>query len=97
MATEGEEVAVNVPAKTNESRALEEHSTLPNGSPSIVADVLSKKGLNAATSVNQAMKELSQKTDGLKVQKSGLCLKATRQCLLKTAQVILNISGMVSS
>ena len=42
-------------------------SSLPKSSPSIVADVLRKKGLSTATSVNQAMKELSHKTDGLKV------------------------------
>ena len=46
-------------------------SSLPKSSPSIVADVLGKKGLSTATSVNQAMKELSLKTDGLKVK---LCI-----------------------
>ena len=43
-------------------------ASLPKSSPSIVADVLGKKGLSTATSVNQAMKELSLKTDGLKVK-----------------------------
>lgn len=66
MATE-----VHVAAKEtlqDQSKITEEQPSLSRGSTSIVADVLSKKGLSTATSVNQAMKELSQRTDGLKVR-----------------------------
>ena len=63
MASEEGAVAQN---DSVESKPID--SSFSKSSQSIVADVLGKKGLSTPTSVNQAMKELSHKTDGLKVR-----------------------------
>ena len=58
------------PAKVVATKNMDDQACLMKGSPSIVADVLSKKGLSSATALSQAMKELSDKTDSLKVNKT---------------------------
>lgn len=62
------DVAVKEKSPLVESKTLEEQASALKFPASTAADVLSKKGLTTAVSVNQAMKELSQKTDGLKVR-----------------------------
>eukprot|EP00112_Aurelia_sp_Birch-Aquarium-sp1_P010014 Seg2160.5 transcript_id=Seg2160.5/GoldUCD/mRNA.D3Y31 product="hypothetical protein" protein_id=Seg2160.5/GoldUCD/D3Y31 len=74
MASTTEE-PLDEPAKPIASKATTEQAIKPKSSPSIVADVLSKKGLSAADAINQAMKDLAQKTDGLKSQIYGAIYK----------------------
>ncbi|XP_065072092.1 centromere/kinetochore protein zw10 homolog [Rhopilema esculentum] len=63
------------PAKVVATKNMDDQASLMKGSPSIVADVLSKKGLSSATALSQAMKELSDKTDSLKSQMYGVIYK----------------------
>ena len=69
MASTTEVPLEDEPSKTIACKAVADQAIKPKSSPSIIADVLSKKGLSAADAINQAMKDLAQKTDGLKVKK----------------------------
>eukprot|EP00794_Sanderia_malayensis_P017000 gene17000-18713_t len=59
----------------NEVNSTREQMAQPKSSPSIVADVLSRKELTKSDSLNKAMKGLSQKTDVLKSQIYGEIFK----------------------